>query len=1173
MADKLTPQQALAVKNRGGNLLVSAAAGSGKTKVLVDRLLSYLLDEEDPAQIDAFLIITYTKAAAAELRAKIAAKLTERIAQDPQNRHLQRQMQRLYLTKISTVHAFCGDLLREFAYQLDIAPDFRVGDENECRQLKETAMESILEQAYETAQEDEDFRAFVDTQGLGRDDRLLPEILLQVYDSARCHLDPEGWLESCIQNAQMQGISDAAQTPWGSYLMEDLQGYLDLQIQAIQGCARDASCAEAMEKPAQVLQSTVAQLQQLRSQQSWDGIFQHKEIDYGRLTFSKKVTDQALIDRIKAIREGCKKGLQKKLRSFASDSAQTLADMGQCASAVRGMVALVKAFSEAYERLKKSRRVLDFGDLEHRTLDLLLGVNRSGPTAAAGEIAQRFREIMVDEYQDSNAVQDAIFEALTRKKNNCFMVGDVKQSIYRFRLADPGIFLEKYRHYLPAEEAAPGQGRKVLLSANFRSGGGVLSGVNDIFRLCMSPEVGGLYYGEEEALREGVGHVPLGEKEVTLLALDVRENTYLEEAALVADRVQALLDGTHFVRQGESLRPIAAEDIAILLRSPGSVGAYYRNALRERGILCVSGGGEDLLETEQIAVLRALLQVIGNPRQDIPLIAVLASPLFCFGAEDLAKLRSHDRRCSIYDALLASKSEKAVRFLKVLEMLRWEARRSRLPLLLEKILTVTNFEEIYAAMPGGEARVTDIQSFYALAVEFDAPGQRDLSQFLEFLDSMQERGLVAAGEQGSTGAVTLMSIHRSKGLEYPVVFVCGLSRGFNQESIKAQVLCDKTLGLGLSAVDEKNRVRFPTLAKRAIAVKTMADSLSEELRILYVALTRARDRLIMTYASDSLEKDVQELALRSQVPELLTRDVVCPGQWVLLAALHRTEAGALFALGTGSEERKVSSVPWDIQVVTVPKMQQAQALPDAQSALSEEVIQQIKQGLAFRYAHGAATTAPSKQTATQRKGREKDAEAAEHAAPRKPAQRIWRKPSFAEKTGDTAAYGNAMHTCLQYLRYENCGGTAAIAGEVQRLAREGCLTPEQAQLIDCGALAAFFASELGQKLRNGTQVLREFKFSILDDGEHYDPALSGEKILLQGVVDCALIEDDGITVIDFKTDFVTEATLQDKVCHYRPQVLAYAGALQRIYGKMIKAALLYFFRLNRFVPISQEEME
>ena len=1157
----------MAVHNRGGKLLISAAAGSGKTKVLVDRLLSYIMDPVQPANIDDFLMITYTKAAASELRGKIANKLSERLAESPENRHLQRQMQRLYLAKISTVHGFCGDILREYAYQLDLPSDFRVADENECKELRDRVMERLLESAYENAAQDQDFCAFVDAQGLGRDDRLVPEILLKVFDAARCHLNPEKWLEECIANAELRDITDVSQTIWGQYLVSDLFSYLDLQIKAMKQCALEAGQAEGMEKPAVLLMDTVNQLETLRKSTSWDEILEHSEIDYGRLTISKKCPDQELAERIKAVRTACKKGLEKRLRSFADPGDQILADMATVAASVRAVVALVRRFDREYARAKRSRRVLDFGDLEHKMLDLLLGKSRSGVTSVAAEIGERFREIMVDEYQDSNAVQDAIFSALTLKRQNCFMVGDVKQSIYQFRLADPGIFLEKYNTYVPAQQAEPTQGRKVMLSCNFRSGGDVLKSVNDVFAYCMSPNVGGLHYGEEEALQEGIPHEPLGEPEVELWTIAAEESTYEEEAAFTAGRIVQLLDGTHKIRKDGQLQPIRPEDIAILLRSPGSVGIYFQRALENLGIRCVTGGGSDLLQTEEISVLRSFLQVISNPRQDIPLLAVLASPVIGFNANDLAAFRAGKRQCSVYEALQESNMPKAKEFIQILQQLRRDAREKTLAQLVQRIFCLTRMDSIYSAMDDGDTKQENLQIFYQLIADFESTARRDLEQFLDHLDSMEEKGLNTASEQTASGAVTLMSIHKSKGLEFPVVFVCGLSREFNRESIRAQVLCDQSLGLGLSYVDARNRVRYPTIAKRAIAVKTTQDSLSEELRVLYVALTRARDRLIMTYASQTLEKDLQELALRMDMcePELLSRDVVCPGQWVLMTALKRTEAGELFALGGKPKETMLGDPVWKIAVAVPQKTDKTMDIqPEELQKLSEAELQVLQKSLSFSYGHTAATMAPSKQTATQRKGRDIDTEISENAMDALPQKRAWRNAN-----GRTSGkeMGNIMHTVLQHICFSACTDLASIHNEVSRLAKLGYITEEQMQWVDVRKIADFFSTALGRKLISSDHVLREFKFSILDDGVNYDPELAGEKILLQGVVDCALIEPDGITVIDFKTDYVTEDNILDRAEHYRLQVETYAEALQRIYQQPVKKALLYFFHLNRFVSV------
>ena len=1167
MADKLTHEQQMAVDDRGGMLLVSAAAGSGKTKVLVDRLMKYLNDPVSPANLDEFLIITYTKAAASELRGKIAAKLTEKIAENPES-HLQRQMQRLFLTKISTVHGFCADILREYAYRLDIAADFRVADENECRELRDQVLSDLLDRAYEQAGEDEDFRAFVDTQGVGRNDKLVPELILKVYDSAKCHLDPEGWLDKCLERADVSDCIDAGETIWGKFLIENLQEYLNCQLSVLESCLKEANRVEGLEKAAANLQETLAAMKELRNDQTWDEIVQLKDIPFPRWPSIRKCADMEAKDRIKAARDACKDALPAKLKAFADPSAQVLEDLEAAAAGTRGIINLVRSFDREFSAAKKARRILDFSDLEHKTLDLLLGKSRSGPTAAAAEIGNRFREILVDEYQDSNGVQDAIFSALTRKRNNCFMVGDVKQSIYQFRLADPGIFLDKYGKYADAEQAQPGEPRRILLSRNFRSGGEVVEAVNDVFTRCMTPNVGGLYYSDKEALVEGIPHAVLPDPAVELHCLQAKEESYGEEAAFVADRIRQMLQENTLIRSGDGFRPVTADDIVILLRSPGSSGGHFQRALEQRGIRCASGGGNDLLQTREIGTLRSFLEAIYNPREDIALLSVLASPVFGFTADELASIRAKCKYGSVYDAVLQDNTEKSKNFVEVLESLRRDARMHTLTELLERCYALTSLDSIYAAMPSGEARSANLQTFFQLAADYEMGNHRSLGQFLDHLKALEEKGLISAGSS-SAGCVTIMSIHKSKGLEFPVVFLCGLSRKFNRDSLQARILADKELGLGLSVADTTHRMRYPTIARKAIAVKMAAESLSEEMRVLYVAMTRARDRLVMTYMSQNLENKLTDIGLRADFStELICRDVNCPGDWVLLTAMHKTEAGALFMQGAKPKETAMGRFLWRIETgEAAASDENAVEIQPLRSRMPEDAFQYLKSALAFTYSHCDATRASSKQTATGRKGRVKDEEAAEDTKTPSRSYHPWRSPSFVEARKDGITYGSAMHQCMQFIRYENCADEQGVREEIARMVEQGFLTQEQGNMVNCEDIAAFFDSDLGRKLRACAEHLREFKFSILDDAMHYENPAQGEQVLLQGVVDCAILETDGITIIDFKTDKVTDDTVDTMAEGYKLQVRTYGEALSRIYEKPIKAMKLWFFRLKRFVDV------
>jgi len=1151
MAEQLTKQQEQAINDRGGKLLVSAAAGSGKTKVLVDRLLKYIMDPNDPANLDEFLIITYTQAAASELRSKIAVKLTEHIAADPQNRHLLQQLQRLHLSKISTVHSFCTDILRENAYQLDIPTDFRVAEENECIELQMRALQTVLDEAYAGNGDSDDFYTFIDSQGIGRDDRKIPEIILQVYKNSRCHKDPEAWLEKCM--ADLEGITDVSECEWGKCLIEDLHATLDEQIRAYMRCADRMEASGQMPKPTALFRDTVSQLMTLRARNSWDDISNNMEIDYGTLTFPRKCTDVDLVDEAKYLRNTLKDTLAKKLKKFTDLSAQLIGDYKQTIAAERGLVVLVRKFADTYDKLKRSRRIMDFSDLEHKALDLLYGKSRSGTTKAAREIATRFREIMVDEYQDSNDVQDSIFSALTEKKQNCFMVGDVKQSIYQFRLADPSIFIKKYNSYVAAEIAQEGQGRKVLLSKNFRSSKAVIDAVNDVFSACMSPKVGGLYYGKEEALEEGVPHDPLEGEVIELYGIDVQDNTYPEEAAFVANRIRRMLDGGELIRDKDTIRPVKAGDIAILLRSPNSTGIWYQRALESAGIRYSTENGENLFHAEENEVMLSLLKVIHNPLQDIPLTAVLLSRVFAFSADELAHIRSQQRYSGLYAAIKNSDSGKAKHFVETLDKLRVEAQRNTLSGLMMRLLSWTRLDSIYASLPDGDVRTESIQAFLRIVASYEQNANGGLSGLIEHLDLLERSGKAIMADRETSDAVKIMSIHKSKGLEFPVVFLCAMSREFNMRSLNAEVLCHKELGIGLPYVDLEKRVHYPSIARRAISACMRAEMVSEEMRVLYVAMTRAKDRLIMTYATDHIEKKLDRLkmSIRLMDSDVIISSALCPATWVWFAAILNR------------------SGLWNPQIVKAPDIQSASDEHEKCDTISEELIQSLHSGLSFSYLHTVATQMPSKQTATQLKGRDKDKEAAENSQKPSYERPNWRKPSFMDVEMSPVGYGTAMHAVMQYICFERCRSVSGVQSEIKRLTCEGYISPEYAEKIVPEHIASFFASELGLRLLSDKEkVLREFKFSLLVNDGSIANADADDKILLQGVVDCALIEEDGITIIDFKSDRVTETTLSGTVEKYATQLRTYADALARIYKLPIKAAYLYFFCLDSFVTVS-----
>ena len=1165
---KRTPQQQLAVDCEGGALLVSAAAGSGKTKVLVDRVLRKLCDPSHPQNINDFLIITYTRAAASELRGKLAAAIGKELARQPGNRHLQRQLSRIYLAQISTVHAFCTEIIRDYAHELELYPDFRVAEERECAQWQEQAMEETLEQAYRTLDEHPEEQAFLDLLGAGRDDRAAPAILMQAYHSVQCHPDPEGWIDRCLAQLDAGQYADAAQTPWGALLLEDFQQFLDEQQLLLQRALELAQSEPVTaDKYAPVLAQNLEQLRALRALDTWDALHNAPVESFGTLGRVTKFDDKEFLERIKRARKSCWEQLQKKQAVFSASSAEALAELAQTAQAIRGMFSLVRRFSEAYRAVKQRRRALDFGDLEHEALRLLRRRDGS-PTPQAREIAGRYAEIMVDEYQDTNAVQDTIFRLVSRAGQNLFLVGDVKQSIYRFRLADPGIFLQKYRSFGPAEQAQPGEGRHVLLSKNFRSQPEILQAVNDICSLCMSEAVGDLRYGPDEALYPGLAPAPLPQPRVELHCIETGDGEQSKrqvESEFVAARIARLLRQPCLTGPDGALRPARPEDIVILLRSPRSQAGFYAAALRALNIPCVCDQSDDILQTPEVQVLLSLLQVVDNPHQDIPLISVLASPVLGYTAEQVAQVRAGRRTGDFYDALRQDAAQRPDfrPFLTLLEQLRQQAQEQPVRTLLPSILAQTRLDAIFGAMEGGAQRLENLQTLLDLAAGFDPDGPGRLADFLRVIERQRERGIDGAGRQ-RPDAVHILSIHKSKGLEFPIVVLAGLSTKFNEQDARQPVQIHPELGAGCDVVDLRQRIRYPTIAKKAIILRAAQQSQSEELRVLYVALTRPKELLILSYATAGLAARLRALtdALDPAHPEPLARQAGSLGHWVLMAALCRPEAGELFALGGRPETLLSYETPWAIHAWSAadPVWRQPQAQSAAAAPVWQPDFAAAQAAIDFAYPHLAACQAPTKLTATQLKGRFLDEESAQQArVPVKTAP--LRKPLFLQgkKPLSRTERGTAVHLAMQYIRYEACTDRDGVAQELARLVEQGFLLPEQAACVEPEKLVTLFRGPLGREILQAPQVVREFKFSLLVDAALYDPALADEELMLQGVTDCCLVKPDGLWVIDFKTDAVRPGQEDRTAQRYRGQLEAYSQALARIFQRPVQRKLLYFF--------------
>lgn len=1200
----LTPQQEAVVTNRGGNLLVAAAAGSGKTKVLVDRIMERICHEHQ--NITDFLVITYTKAAATELRAKITTELSKRLAANPSDKHLQNQLHLVYGAQISTVHSFCANLLRSYSAMAKLAPDFRVMEAQESRVMKADVMEDLLEHIYANLEKHPNIKSFIEELAFGRDDRAVPAILYGVYDTVQSHPWREDWVKHCLSSMDVSHFTDAVETPWGKYLVENAKSYIRSQLPLVEMAIDICNCDEAMAAAyADTLQADYRKLVSIVCAKTWNDIVLAKDIPWERLKPVRKTSDvpELTKERIKQLRDKYKGAVKNKLQAFDALSETVLEDLQKTENSIKGVFELVKLFTNRYGTKKLTNNVVDFSDLEHLTIGLLLDPKTHERTEVAADICKNYCEIMVDEYQDSNGVQETIFEAISSGSNR-FMVGDVKQSIYRFRLADPSIFLSHYNAYKSYTDAREGEPRKILLSQNFRSRPEILEATNDVMNSCMSPLVGGINYTEDEALSAGRTDFPedekISENAVELIAINMEGIAHAEaeddaegsdidsvakidiEAQYVAKRIQKMLvEDTIMDEETHEMRPVTPNDIVILMRSTKNSAPHFVKALTDLGIASKSSRNKSIMDTTEIQTLYAYLQIIDNPGQDIPLVSVMASPLVGFTADDLADIRinSKDTSC-FYEALVAytenpelPDNHKSKAFMQQLSKLRSMVPYSRLSDLFNELLFVTDAEDVFGSLKNGEQRMANVRKFADMITSFEMGGARGLFSFLCHIESLIEQGEELPQASAcllEDEAVTLMSVHASKGLEFPIVFLSDMSRRFNISDVKGTTLLHPTLGVGVQLVEKDKGYRHPTIARTAIADSILAETKSEELRVLYVAMTRAKQRLIMTYC-DKLTRTMQRLFadVEYPLPATVSQSVNTPGEWVLLTALLRPEAKCLRKLtGRGTTEHHKGKYPWNIKVInandihsktlTMSEISESAALTEDDVVLPVEELEgldtiAIQEDLSFVYPHMAAIHTPAAATASSL-GLEKK-------------KISIRRPNFARKKGFSAAEkGTATHMFLQYADFQKCACEVdGIQNEINRLKEQKFMSDDEIGAILVPALKTLFTSDAGKKLASIplSKLQREYRFSVLMPGNViYGPEASDDDVLLQGVIDLFYIDEEGMHIVDFKTDYVdSDEVKAEKVHHYKTQLDTYAAALKEIHPDLpIASEELLFVR-------------
>ena len=1144
-----TRSQSDAINTRGRAVLVSAAAGSGKTRVLTERLLTAI---ENGADIDSFLIITFTKAAAAELKSRIIDEISKRLAMEPDNKRLRRQSALCAKAQIGTIDSFCQTFLRENCHAAQLAPEFKVIEEDRAEAIKARCIERVLDDCYEAP--DEGFRLLADTVGAGRDDARLAGAVLDIHRKTQSHARPDKWLREQIELAGREW-SDAGKTPWGEEILNGVRLSAEYWAQRMDElCIRASGNEIIAQKYGGSIAETALSMRDLARAcgEGWDKARQMLPVRFPNLGRLVKSPDPELSEYIKQVRKLCKAGADKYPKILSGSSEKLLSDMKACAPALTALAELTLKFDRAYSEAKRRRAEVDFADLEHLTAQLLTNEDGS-PTPLARETAKRYREIMVDEYQDVNRVQDDIFSALSDNGRNLFMVGDVKQSIYRFRLADPLIFTEKYARFAPVSSAEEGEPVKIMLRENFRSRSEVIDAVNCVFDSCMSERLGEIAYDEDARLKCGASYTgSVAVPELVLVDVksdddDIRDKAE-KEASVVADEIEGLLASGMTV--GE--RPLRYGEIALLMRSANSVGEIYRRELLLRGIPVASGQSGSFFRDSEVSDLMSLLAVIDNPHKDVPLIAVLRSPAFGFDADELTEIRLADKKSDFFTALrkAAEENEKCARFLAALDRLREFASDSEVSALIRFVYDELDIEALCAAMRDGQRRLSNLQTLLALAKKFETGGARSLRRFNQYLARLAERGGDIGAPSGGD-AVQIMTIHKSKGLEFPVVFLCDTSRKFNDNDLKQTVLVHPRLGLGAKVYDTARNLEYPGLQRNAIKQVLRREQMSEEMRLLYVALTRAKERLIITAAVKQPEEKLQKMMLRCTMP---------PSPEVLLASASMAE-WLMFAKlcdDRGAMELRIVRPSQESAVCT--------AAEPVVCAAEQEIVDEIAQSAAFRYPYEDASRLPSKITATELKRiGEPDAEAQE-LVPQ--THCTFRRPELGGQIKLTPTQrGTATHMLLQFMDYSRTGSVEEIRSELLRLEREGFLGSAEAQAVDVDCVYRLFSSELGRRILSAQSIHREFKFSILCPAERFLGAGEGERVLLQGVMDCVIEENGELTIIDYKTDRVRSQALLERAKSYEKQLEAYAYAAHRITGKPVRECILHFLYAGETITV------
>lgn len=1207
---KWTSEQKKVIDLRDRDILVSAAAGSGKTAVLVERIVNRICVDNPPVDIDRMLVVTFTKAAAAEMRERVSRAIDSLKEQKPDDENLQRQSTLVHNALITTIDSFCLFVVQNNFAQLNLDPDFRIGDQAELKLMLKDALAQVFEDNY-AREDNEAFINLIDTYSKGRNDSAVRQMVEDIYYKAGSSSWPRKWMNSLLR---LYDIKSAKQLEDSEIIKEIVDYSRVLLEEAVQELtmAKDlASATPGLEKYALTLSEDIALFDGMADVTGYVGMQEFlNKISFGRIAVIRKFDgDEKKKERVKSMRDAVKKKVDGIKQKYFGMSIELMYEqLERQRPFVKELIRLSLEFYDAMEAVKTRKRVFDFSDIEHFALRILVDEQTLEPTETAREFSKHFEEIMIDEYQDSNQVQEDILTAISREHQgvgNMFMVGDVKQSIYRFRMARPELFMEKYNTYTSDDSAH----QRIDLHKNFRSRNEVLDFTNDIFYKIMAADLGNVQYDDDAALYPGASY-PDETMRPELLLVDYKDEELSEiiedgdkvqiEALLIANRIRSLMEnGMVTDKKTGQLRAVQYRDIVILSRSVATWGNTVAAVLKDCDIPAHVESNTGYFSSYEIQVILSMLRILDNPLQDIPMAAVLASPIVGMDDEELAQIRSAFKGVSFAQAALSAmagedgyEDEKLKAFALVFERLRGAVADTPIHELLYMMLDETGFYRYASAMPAGKRRRQNIDMLIEMAAAYEKTSYKGLFHFVRYID-IQQKYEIDYGEADTAGenddVVRIMTIHKSKGLEFPVVFVSGLGKGFNTQDTKSDLVIHEKLGLGLVEKTKSPRTKRPSLIRNEIESRIKRENLGEELRVLYVALTRAKEKIILTGGLSNAQKSFEKYRGNVNANQPISfgqrEGAGCYLDWIIPAMLSYPDK---YTVSTVDATEFAARTAMDMAANDISKAQ----LIGHISAADETKAKELAEEFDFEYVYASDITKKSKYSVSELKhdsmvekydSTEREAERPKFLLEEKEtyvpdfarddeaggASNESKEPKNAAGVNQGALRGTAVHRVMECLDFkslcdidtkDHVAVSAFVKKSMDEMLKKGLITDDMYRLTRPKLIEQFISSDVAARMAQADKrgdLYKEKPF-----------VMDYEGVLVQGIIDVFWLENDKIVLLDYKTDRVDAA--KELIDRYSTQLKLYADALGRIFstdGKSIQAdeRLIYSFRLQQTI--------